>query len=83
MGKQKDYLLYTPYHSFSFVIKLLREAALDPEVTNIKITIYRLSRLSNVASSLINAAKNGKKVLVQIELQARFDNRTKPRRCLL
>ena len=71
--KQKDYLLYTPYHSFSFVIKFLREAALDPEVTIIKITIYRLSKLSNVASSLINAAKNGKKVLVQIELQARFD----------
>ncbi len=70
---KKDYLLYTPYHSFSFVIKFLREAALDPEVTFIKITIYRLSKLSNVASSLINAAKNGKKVLVQIELQARFD----------
>lgn len=69
----KDYLLYTPYHSFSFVIKFLREAALDPEVTTIKITIYRLSKISNVASSLINAAKNGKKVLVQIELQARFD----------
>jgi len=70
---QMDFLLYTPYHSFSFVIKFLREAALDPEVTIIKITIYRLSKLSNVASSLINAAKNGKKVLVQIELQARFD----------
>ena len=70
---KKDYLLYTPYHSFSFVIKFLREAALDPEVSNIFITIYRLSKLSNVASSLINAAKNGKKVLVQIELQARFD----------
>ncbi|MDC1012193.1 polyphosphate kinase 1 [Flavobacteriaceae bacterium] len=69
----KDYLLYTPYHSFSFVIKFLREAALDPEVTTIKITIYRLSKISNVARSLINAAKNGKKVLVQIELQARFD----------
>jgi len=71
--KSKDYLLYTPYHSFSFVIKFLREAALDPEVTTIKITIYRLSKISNVARSLINAAKNGKKVLVQIELQARFD----------
>ena len=70
---KKDYLLHTPYHSFSFVIKFLREAALDPEVTSIKITIYRLSKLSNVASSLINASKNGKKVLVQIELQARFD----------
>ena len=70
---EKDYLLYTPYHSFSFVIKFLREAALDPEVLTIKITIYRLSKLSNVASALVNAAKNGKKVLVQIELQARFD----------
>ena len=46
---------------------------MDPEVTTIKITIYRLSKISNVARSLINAAKNGKKVLVQIELQARFD----------
>ena len=71
--EEKDYLLYTPYHSFSFVIKFLREAALDPIVNSIKITIYRLSQLSNVASALINAAKNGKKVLVQIELQARFD----------
>jgi len=70
---EKDYLLYTPYHSFSFVVKFLREAALDPEVLTIKITIYRLSKLSNIASALINAVKNGKKVLVQIELQARFD----------
>ena len=70
---KKDFLLYTPYHSFSYLIKFLREAALDPEVTTIKITIYRLSKLSNVASALINAVKNGKKVLVQIELQARFD----------
>ena len=70
---KKDFLLYTPYHSFSYLIKFLREAALDPEVTTIKITIYRLSKISNVASALINAVKNGKKVLVQIELQARFD----------
>ncbi len=70
---KKDFLLYTPYHSFSYLIKFLREAALDSEVTTIKITIYRLSKLSNVASALINAVKNGKKVLVQIELQARFD----------
>lgn len=70
---KKDFLLYTPYHSFSYLIKFLRESALDPEVNTIKITIYRLSRLSRVASALINAVKNGKKVLVQIELQARFD----------
>ena len=70
---QKDYLLYAPYQDFSYVIKFLREAALDPKVKSIKITIYRLSKSSNIASALINAAKNGKKVLVQIELQARFD----------
>uniref|UniRef100_UPI0040495923 polyphosphate kinase 1 n=1 Tax=Gelidibacter sp. TaxID=2018083 RepID=UPI0040495923 len=69
----KDYLLYTPYHTFSYVVKLLREAALDPQVKTIKITIYRLAQISHVASSLINAAKNGKKVTVSIELQARFD----------
>ncbi len=70
---KKDYLIYTPYQNFAYVIKFLREAALDPKVKTIKITIYRLAKLSQVASSLINAAKNGKKVLVQIELQARFD----------
>ena len=69
----KDYLLYTPYHTFFYVVKLLREAALDPQVKTIKITIYRLAQISHVASSLINAAKNGKKVTVSIELQARFD----------
>ena len=69
----KDYLINTPYHTFSYVIKFLRESALDPDVKSIKITIYRLSKISNVVSSLINAARNGKKVLVQIELQARFD----------
>ncbi len=70
---KRDFLLHTPYQTFSYVIKFLREAALDPNVTTIKITIYRLSKDSNVISALINAAKNGKKVIVQIELQARFD----------
>jgi polyphosphate kinase len=70
---KKDYLVNAPYQSFSYIIKFLREAALDPNVTAIKITLYRLARNSQVISSLINAAKNGKKVTVQIELQARFD----------
>ena len=69
----KDYLLYAPYQSFSYVVKFLREAALDPNVKSIRITIYRLAQISHIASSLINAAKNGKNVIVQIELQARFD----------
>ncbi|GAA4038134.1 MAG: polyphosphate kinase 1 [Flavobacterium sp.] len=70
---QKDYLINAPFQSFSYLIKFLREAALDPKVTAIKITLYRLAKNSQIISSLINAAKNGKKVTVQIELQARFD----------
>lgn len=69
----KDYLQYTPYHSFSYIIRFLREAAIDPKVKSIKITLYRLARNSQVVSSLINAIKNGKEVTVLIELQARFD----------
>ena len=70
---KKDFLMYTPYHSFSYLVAFLRQSAIDPNVKSIKITLYRLSKNSNVISALINAAKNGKKVLVQIELQARFD----------
>ena len=69
----KDYLIYTPYHSFSYLIKFLREAALDPKVKTIKITLYRLAKYSQVVSCLINAVKNGKKVIVYVELEARFD----------
>ncbi|OOV26286.1 polyphosphate kinase 1 [Flavobacterium sp. LM5] len=70
---KKDFLLNAPYQSFSYLTKFLREAALDPNVLSIKITLYRLAKNSQIISSLINAAKNGKKVTVQIELQARFD----------
>ena len=70
---EKDYLLHAPYQTFMYVVKFLREAALDPKVKSIKITIYRLAEVSHIASSLINAKKNGKDVTVQIELQARFD----------
>jgi len=70
---KKDFLVYTPYHTFTYIIKFLREAALDPNVLSIKITIYRLAQISHVASSLINAVKNGKEVTVSIELRARFD----------
>ncbi len=73
MIAKKDYLLYAPYQTFAYVVKFLREAALDPKVKTIKITIYRLAKISHIASSLINAVKNGKKVTVQIELRARFD----------
>ena len=70
---KKDYMQYTPYHTFTYILKFLREAALDPKVRTIKITVYRLASNSQVAASLINAVKNGKQVTVQIELQARFD----------
>lgn len=70
---ERDYLQYTPYHSFSYVINFLREAALDPKVKSIKITIYRLAKQSEIIDSLINAVKNGKKVTAQVELQAKFD----------
>ncbi|AUS06679.1 polyphosphate kinase 1 [Pseudotamlana carrageenivorans] len=70
---KKDYLLHAPYQTFSYVVKFLREAALDPKVKTIKITIYRLAEISHIASSLINAAINGKTVTVSIELRARFD----------
>ncbi|MDG1572609.1 polyphosphate kinase 1 [Robiginitalea sp. M366] len=72
---RRDYLMYAPYHTFTYVIKFLREAALDPRVRSIKITVYRLANNSQVAAALINAVKNGKQVTVQIELQARFDER--------
>lgn len=69
----RDFLQYVPYHTFSYTIRLLREAAIDPKVKSIKITIYRLAEFSHIASSLINAVKNGKKVTAVIELRARFD----------
>ncbi|XOD67744.1 MAG: polyphosphate kinase 1 [Flavobacteriales bacterium Tduv] len=69
----KDRLLYTPYHNFSNLIKFLREAAIDPRVKTIKITIYRTADDSQVMNALINAARNGKEVVVVVELRARFD----------
>ena len=73
--RRRDYLLYTPYQDYGYVIRFLKEAALDPKVSEIKITIYRLAKNSQVAAALINAANNGKKVTVQIEIQARFDEK--------
>jgi polyphosphate kinase len=70
---QKDILLHFPYHSFDPVIDMLREAAMDDNVISIKITAYRLASNSKVINALINAARNGKKVTVFLELKARFD----------
>jgi polyphosphate kinase len=70
---KQDILLHFPYHSFSAIIDLLREAAIDPDVRSIKITAYRLASDSKVVNALINAARNGKQVEVMLELKARFD----------
>ncbi len=71
--KQKDILLHYPYQSFHHIIDLLREAAIDPQVISIKMTLYRLAKDSNVINALRNACRNGKEVTAVIELQARFD----------
>jgi polyphosphate kinase len=70
---EKDILLNFPYHSFNSVIDLLREAAIDPQVTSIKITCYRLAKRSKIINALTNAVRNGKQVTAVIELRARFD----------
>ena len=71
--RKKDILLHYPYQSFSHFIDFLREAAIDPKVREIGITIYRVADNSKVVNALVNAIRNGKKVTVVIELQARFD----------
>ncbi|MDX2173366.1 MAG: polyphosphate kinase 1 [Bacteroidota bacterium] len=71
--KNKDILLHYPYHTYNHIINLLREASIDPTVESIKITLYRVADSSKIATSLVNAIKNGKKVTVLVELQARFD----------
>ncbi len=70
---RRDVMLHFPYHSFNAVIDLLREAAIDPAVTSIKITAYRMASQSKVVNALINAVRNGKQVTVMLELRARFD----------
>lgn len=70
---RKDVMLHPPYHSFTPLIDLLREAAIDPDVKSIRITAYRLARNSRIVNALINAARHGKKVVVVLELRARFD----------
>jgi polyphosphate kinase len=71
--KKKDIMLFFPYHPFDHFIDLLREASIDPFVTSIQITLYRLARNSSVINALLNAVRNGKEVTTVVELQARFD----------
>ncbi|MCF7953386.1 MAG: polyphosphate kinase 1 [Spirochaetales bacterium] len=73
--EERDHLLALPYQRYHYIIDLLREAALDPDVSSIKMTLYRVAEDSSVVNALRNAARNGKKVTVFIELQARFDEK--------
>jgi polyphosphate kinase len=71
--QKQDVLLTFPYHNYTPVIDLMREAAMDPDVKAIHITAYRLASNSKIVNALINAARNGKEVIVMLELRARFD----------
>ncbi len=69
----KDILLHIPYHSYNPILSFFNQAAIDPEVETIAVTLYRVADNFHIANALISAAKNGKKVTVFIELKARFD----------
>ncbi len=71
--QRNDQMLHFPWHDFSLFLDFLREAAIDPEVTHIRLTVYRVSSESSVLNALVNAARNGKKVTVLMEVLARFD----------
>jgi len=71
--RRRDVLLHVPYQSFRHLITLLQEASLDPLVQSISMTQYRLAKVSCIAKALQSAARNGKRVFVLVEPQARFD----------
>lgn len=71
--KKRDILLHYPYQSFHYMIDLLREAAVDPKVTSIRMTLYRVAEMSKITNALSKAAQNGKAVTALFEFQARFD----------
>lgn len=73
---EKDRFLHYPFQDFAYFIRLLREAALDPDVVSIKVSLYRVAFESKVVRALINAAENGKKVTAMVELRARFDEKS-------
>ncbi len=69
----QDKLLHLPYHSYNYILRFFNEAAIDPDVKEIYVTLYRVAADSHIVNALISAARNGKKVIVFVELKARFD----------
>ncbi|MEY3368559.1 MAG: hypothetical protein RI973_1714 [Bacteroidota bacterium] len=70
---QRDHLICTPYHAYESVVRLFEEAAQDPKVTHIKVTLYRIARQSRIMDALMDAVEAGKDVFAFIEVKARFD----------
>jgi polyphosphate kinase len=70
---ENEKLLHLPYHSYNYILRFFNEAAIDPQVKEIFVTLYRVAADSHIVNALISAAKNGKKVTVFVELKARFD----------
>ncbi|WP_406826211.1 polyphosphate kinase 1 [Pedobacter sp. KACC 23697] len=70
---KNDIIVHTPYQSYDSVLRFFNEAAIDAEVKEIYVTLYRVASDSKIVNALISAAKNGKKVTVLVELKARFD----------
>lgn len=70
---EEEKLLHLPYHSYNYILRFFNEAAIDPTVKEIYVTLYRVAADSHIVNALISAAKNGKKVTVFVELKARFD----------
>ena len=71
--RQRDIMLFYPYESIRPLLRLLQEAGQDPEVVSIKMTLYRVAHNSKIVEALVDAAENGKEVVVLVELRARFD----------
>jgi polyphosphate kinase len=70
---EKERMLHLPYHSYNYILRFFNEAAIDPKVKEIFVTLYRVASDSHIVNALISAARNGKKVTVFVELKARFD----------
>ena len=71
--EHSDQLVHLPYHSYNYILRFFNEAAIDPHVKEIYVTLYRVASDSYIVNALMSAARNGKKVTVFVELKARFD----------